>query len=57
MNNLYGYAISEVLPTSGFECIDPKEFELNKYTSNSSKVCALETDLEYPKELQELHND
>ena len=57
VNNLYGYAISKVLPTSGFECIDPKEFELNKYTSNSSKVCALETDLEYPKELQELHND
>ena len=57
VNNLYGYATSKVLPTSGFKCIDPKEFELNKYTSNSSKVCALETDLEYPKELQELHND
>ena len=25
----------------------PKEFDLNKYTSNSSKVCVLEVDLEY----------
>ena len=25
MNNLYGYAISKSLPTSGFKLIDPKE--------------------------------
>ena len=37
--------------------VDPKEFDLNKYTSNSSKVYVLEVDLEYPKELQELHSD
>ena len=43
--------------TSGFKWIDPKEFDLNKYTSNSSKGCVLEVDLEYPKELRELHND
>ena len=30
---------------------------MNKYTSNSSKGCVLEVDLEYPKELRELHND
>ena len=29
---------------------------MNRYTSNSSKRCVLEVDLEYPKELQ-LHND
>ena len=34
-----------------------KMFNLNKYTSNSSKVCIIEVDLEYPKELRELHND
>ena len=34
-----------------------KEFDLNKYTSHSSKGCVFEVDLEYPKELQELHND
>ena len=36
-NNLYGYAERKFLPTSGFKWIDPKEFEMNKYTSNSSK--------------------
>ena len=45
------------LLTSGFKWINPKEFDLNKYTSNSSKGCVLEVDLEYPKELRELHND
>ena len=54
---LYGHAMSTFLPTSGFKWIDPKEFELNKYTSNSSKGCVLEVDLEYPKELRELHNN
>ena len=56
-NNLYGYAMSKFLLTSGFKWIDPKEFELNKCTSNSLKGCVLEVDLEYPKELRELHND
>ena len=37
--------------------IDPKKFNLNKYNSNSSKGCVLEVDLEYPKELWNLHND
>ena len=36
-NNLHGYAISKFLPTSVSKWIDPEEFELNKYTSNSSK--------------------
>ena len=30
---------------------------MNKYTSNTSKEYVLEVDLEYLKELQELHND
>ena len=45
------------LPTSGLKWIDPKQFELNKYTSNSSKGCVLEVHLELSKELRELHND
>ena len=56
-NNLYGYAISNSLPTSVFKLIDPKEFDLNKYTRNSPKGCVLEVDLKCPKELRELHND
>ena len=30
---------------------------MNKYTSNNSKRCVLQVDLEYPKELQGLQND
>ena len=56
-NNLYGYAMSKFLQTSGFKWTDPKEFDLNKYSSNSSKQCVLQVDLEYPKELQKWHND
>ena len=56
-NNLYGYPMSKFSRRSGFKWIDSKEFDLNKYTSNSSKRCVLEVNLEYPKELQELHND
>ena len=49
--------MSKLLSTSGFKWIDSKEFDLNKYTSNSSKGCVLEVVLEYPNELCELHND
>ena len=49
--------MSKFLSASGFKWINPKEFDLNKYTSNSSKGCVLEVNLEYPKELRELHND
>ena len=37
--------------------MEPKEFDLNKYTSNSSKGSVLELDPERAKELRELHND
>ena len=42
------------LPTSGFKWID--RVWLNRCTSNSYKGWTLKTDLEYPKELHELHN-
>ena len=57
VNNVYGYAMSKFLPTSGFKWIDPKEFNVNKYTSDSSKECVPKVDLEYHKQLRELHND
>ena len=55
--HLYHYTMSKFLPESGFKWIDPKEFDLDNYTSNSSKGCVFGIDLEYPKELRELHND
>ena len=56
-SNVYGYVMPKFFPISGFKWIDPKEFDLNKYTSNSSKGCVIEVDLEHQKELQKLHND
>ena len=56
-NNLYHYAMSTLFLTKGFKWADPKDFDLNKYTSNSLKGCVVKVDLEYPKDLQELHND
>ena len=57
MNNLYGYVMSKFLPTRGFKWLDPKEFDLNKSSSNSAKGCDLEVDFEYAKKLCELHNN
>ena len=34
-NNLYGYGMPKFRPGSGFTWIDPKVFDVNKYTSNS----------------------
>ena len=42
--------MSKFPPTSGFKWIDPKEFDLNKYTSHNSKGYVFEDYLEYPKE-------
>ena len=59
-NNLYGWAMSQYLPTGGFKWLSPKQIEkinLGKYTENSKKGMILEVDLEYPTELHDLHND
>ena len=45
------------LPTGGLKWVDPKAFDLNKYTSNSSKGRVLEADIEYLNKLRELHID
>ena len=56
-NNPHGYAMSKFLPASEFKWIDPKEIEFNKYTINNLKRCVLVVDVEYSKELRELHNN
>ena len=54
---IYNETMFKFPPAIGFKQIDPKEFDSNKYTSNSSKVCVQEVDLEYPEELRQLRND
>ena len=48
--------MSKFRPKIGVKWVYSKEFDLNKYTSNSSKGCVHKVHLEYPQELQELHN-
>ena len=56
VNNLYGWAMSQKLPTGNFEWIY-KNINLSDYDVDSSKGIILEVDLEYPKELHDLHNN
>ena len=56
-NNLYGWAMSQYLPTGGFKWLSEKEVNLSKYNDEFEKGLILEVDLEYPKELHDLHND
>ena len=59
-NNLYGWAMSQYLPTGGFKWLKQKQidkFNLFKINKDSKKGYILEVDLEYPNELHDLHND
>ena len=59
-NNIYGWAMSQYLPYSGFKWLGKKEisdFCLNSISENNSTGYILKIDPEYPSELHELHND
>ena len=59
-NNLYGWAMSEYLPTGNFRWMTDKEInriDSGKYKADGKKGLILEVDLEYPQELHNLHND
>ncbi|XP_052746715.1 uncharacterized protein LOC128199737 [Bicyclus anynana] len=54
-NNLYGWAMSQYLPTGGFEWVST---ETNFNVSDTSELgFILEVDLEYPNILHDLHSD
>ena len=59
-NNLYGWAMSQYLPTGNFKWMSDKEIkqvDLGNYKADGKKGLILEVDLEYPHELHNLHND
>lgn len=53
-NSLYRWAMSQALPTGGFKWTDDTSWKL--LNDNSDRGLILEIDLEYPKELHDLHN-
>ena len=59
-NNLYGWAMSQYLPTGNFRWMTEKQIDkinLANYKEDNKKGLILEVDLEYPEELHNLHND
>ena len=54
-NNLYGWAMSQYLPTGKFKWLT--KGDLADYRENSDEGIILEVDLDYPEELHDLHND
>ena len=59
-NNLYGWAISQKLPVNGFIWVGKSRFNerfIKNYNENSDIGYFLEVDIDYPKELFNLHKD
>ena len=58
MNNLYGWSVNEYLPYCRFEWLkNIDKFDIMSISDKSPIGHFLEVDLEYPEELNELHND
>ena len=56
-NNLYGWAMSQPLPTGGFKWVDVKPNEISELATRTDKGYLLEVDVSYPKELHYQHTD
>ena len=58
-NNLYGVAMVQSLPKSGFHFVDVESHkdEVLNAEEDSDNGYIVEVDLEYPEELHDLHND
>ena len=56
-NNLYGWAVSQPLPTGGFKWVDVNPNEIFESATRTDKGYVLEVDVSYPKELHNSHND
>ena len=56
-NNLYGWAMSQPLPTGGFHWADVHPDEISELVNCGEKGYLLEVDVAYPRELHDYHND
>ena len=60
-NNLYGWAMSQKLPANGFRWVEKlsrfNEIFIKNYNENRDEEYFLEVDIDYPKELFNLHED
>ena len=56
-NNLYGWAMSQSLPTGVFRWVSIEPNEIEELAARTDKGYLLEVDVAYPDELHDLHND
>ena len=59
-NNLYGWAMSKILPVGEFELINPEDYTediIKRYDENDDYGAILIADVDYPKKLYKLHSD
>ena len=56
-NNLYSWAMSQLLPTGGFKWVDVNPNEISELATRTDKGYLLEVYVSYPKELHNPHND
>ena len=56
-NNLYGWAMSQSLPTGNFQWVNADKITIESIPSDSPTGYILEVDLEYPGKLHDIHND
>ena len=56
-NNLYGWAMSQPLPSRGFCWVDIHPDEVSELANHNEKGYLLEVDIAYPRELHDYHND
>ena len=55
--NLYGWAMSQPLPTGGFKWVDVNPNEISELATRTDKGYVLEVDVGHLKELHNSHND
>lgn len=59
-NNLYGWAMSQYLPTGDFKWMSDEEiskFKVSQISDENQVGYILEVDLDYPEELHDHHSD
>ena len=56
-NNLYGWAMSQSLPTGGFKWVDVKPDEIIEFVKREDRRYLFEVDLRYPTDPHDSHNE
>ena len=56
-NNLYGWVMSQPLPTGGFKWVDVEPEEVKELSVREDRGYLMEVDVLYTKELHDKHND